>query len=307
MDADLALRWISETGGGSIRSLRERASWLARGYGAPPPRPAVGRWLRDLSTLAHVDLDWEAGRWLAAPAVLTRLPGSDAFAVLAGSRTATLETALRHAAFEVTPVPQSEPGTDLPRPSALLLQYDSAEELRVGAGELGVAYVPCAALALSRRLPPLEAGAAAAPPPGQGAELEQLDLGTLSFRPAGQPRDPAPGLYRHGVLGRKQHLLRGVGTWAHCDRPQGVFLELHRNGQNVIRWRPETARGRECYGRLFVDLGAPLPAAHRRALSLCSGLLPKFSSRARMAAYDNVPRQVAGAVASALRQQLGPA
>lgn len=311
MGADLLLRWVSETGHGSIRSLRERAAWLARDTGQAPTRRATGRWVRDLATLAHIDLDWATDRWSAAQPVLTRLPGGDGFALLTGARPVALEDALEqvleHHGLDLVCLPQAAAPEDLPAPTVLLVQYNAVDELQHAAGALGASHVPCAALALSRSLPALAAGEPAAPPSERNMTLERLDPATLTFRPLAPARQRPPGLYLFRSLGRSRYLFHDAACWRHCDPPNGIFLELARLRRSALRWRAETARGREEYGHLFADLGAPLPDAHRRALALCSGLLPRFSTRARTAIYDNVPRQVAERVAASLHQHLDDA
>ena len=311
MDADLLLRWTSETARGSIRGLRERAAWLARATAHAPTRQATGRWVRDLASLAHVDVDWAADFWSATPPVLTRLPGGDGFALLTGARPAALEQTLGRTVEEngldLARVPQPAAPGDLPAPTALLVQYNTVEELADVAGALGALYIPCAAVALSRDLPAVGVGAPAAPPSQQNTTLEQFNPATLVFSPVDPARQHPPGLYRLHTLGRRGHLLRSADGWWHCDSPSGVFLELARLRRSALRWRPEIGRGRAEYGQLFVDLGAPLPGQHMRALALCSGLLPRFSTKARTAIYDNVPLRVAECVAASLHQHLDDA
>lgn len=311
MDADLLLLWASETGRGSIRGLRERAAWLARTTAQVPARRATGRCVRDLATLAHIDLDWAADHWSASPPVLTRLPGGDGFALLTGARPAALEqelgNTLEQNSLDLARVPQPAVPGDLPAPEALLVQYNTADELQNAARALGALYIPCAAVTLSRKLPTIAPGDPAAPPSQQNTTLEQFNPATLLFSPVDPARQHPPGLYRLHILGRRGHLLRSADGWRHCDLPSGVFLELARRRRSALQWRMETGRGRAEYGQLFVDLGAPLPSQHMRALALCSGLLPRFSTRARTAIYDNVPRQVAERVAASLHQHLDDA
>ena len=187
------------------------------------------------------------------------------------------------------------------------MQYDTADELQNAARALGVLYIPCAAVALSRKLPTIAAGDPAAPPSQQNMTLEQFNPATLLFSPVDPAGHHPPGLYRLHTLGRRGHLLRRADGWRHCDLPSGVFLELARRPRSALQWRTEIGRGRAEYGQLFVDLGAPLPSQHMRALALCSGLLPRFSTSARTAIYDNVPREVAERVAASLHQHLDDA
>lgn len=303
MDADLALRWMSETGAGRVSDLRERLAWLARTEDFPVAAPAPGRWLRDISALGHAEIDWQHDRWAVAPPAITPLPCSDGTAVLAGSRRAGLLERLESTDVSVLICrPGPAPG-DLPVPAAVLIQYDSTDGLRAAAATAGASFSGCAARKLASRLPALRAGQEA-PPPARGNEtLERLDTGT-SFSPASGDED---GLYRLRLQGRPAYLHRQDGTWRHCDLATGVFTEYaRRGGTSVMRWRAERESLSGPVGMVFIDWGAPLPPLHARALTLCSGLPPRFSSAARTATYSNVPADVASAVARSLLQRLQP-
>jgi hypothetical protein len=303
VDADLALRWMSETGTGRVRDLRERLAWLAHTEDFPILSTATGRWLRDVSALGHAEIDWQHDRWAVAPPVITPLPCSDGTAVLAGSRRTGLMERLQATNVSVlTCRPDAAPG-DLPVPTAVLIQYDSADGLQASAADAGVRFSGCAARKLAERLPPLRAGQEAPPPARGNATLERLDTGT-SFLPADADRD---GLYRLRLQGRSAYLQRQGGVWRHCDLATGVFAEYaRRGGISVMRWRAERDASGGPVGTVFVDWGAPLPALHARTLTLCSGLPPRFSSAARTTTYTNIPADVALAVARSLLQRLQP-
>jgi hypothetical protein len=303
VDADLALRWMSETGAGPVRDLRDRLAWLAHTADLAVPGTATGRWLRDLSALGHAEIDWPHDRWAVAPAVITPLPCSDGTAVLAGSRRAGLMERLQSTDVSVLTC-RPDPATgDLPVPTAVLIQYDCTAGLQAAAADAGIRFSGCAARKLAQRLPPLRPGPEAPPPARGNATLERLDEG-MSFVPAGADRD---GLYRLRLLGRSTYLQRRHGMWRHCDLAAGVFAEYaRRSGISVMRWRPERTACDGPVGTVFVDWGAPLPPLHARALTLCSGLPPRFSSAARTATYTNIPADVAQAVARSLLQRLQP-
>jgi hypothetical protein len=304
VDADLALRWMSETGAGPVSDLRDRLAWLAHTADLAVPGTATGRWLRDLSALGHAEIDWPHDRWAVAPAVITPLPCSDGTAVLAGARRAGLLERLQSTDLSVlTCRPDPAPG-DLPVPTAVLLQYDSAAGLQAAAADARIRFSGCAARKLAERLPPLRPGPEAPPPAGGNETLERLDQG-MSFVPAGADRDD--GLYRLRLQGRSTHLSLLDGVWRHCDLADGTFAEYaRRGGISVMRWRPERDACDGPVGTVFVDWGAPLPPLHARALTLCSGLPPWFSRAARTAVYTNIPADVAQAVARSLLQRLQP-
>lgn len=303
MDTDLALLWMSETGSGSVRSLRERVAWLARTRDEPVSRAATGRWLRDMSALAHAEVDWANDQWSIAPPAITRLPAADGTAVLVGARRAETIGALESADLFLLSHPQVAAEGDIAAPAAVLIQYDTVQNLREAALNAGARYVGCAAINLAAQLPPLSLGPLAAPPAAANETLERLTEGDRDVRFI-QSRTRTDGLYRLILRGRRTYLYLRGGQWYHCDLASGVFTEYARQGTAAMRWRTERS---SCYGRigtLFVDWGAPLPPLHARAVALCSGLTPRFSGAARTAIYSNVPELVASAVAGALSQRM---
>ena len=62
----------------------------------------------------------------------------------------------------------------------------------------------------------------------------------------------------------------------------------------------------ESRAQLRVPVGAPLPALHARAVSICDGRLPRFErmNRKDVLVYDNVPLKVAERIASSLNQEM---
>jgi hypothetical protein len=304
---DLMSRWISETGEGSTRDLRGRAAWAARTINRPVTTTETGRWLRDLCSLGHIEVDWEGGRWSACPLVVTRLPGRDGYALLAGPRTAAQDAALDATALSVHRVAQraSAPG-HLDRPATVLLQFDGAEDLRAAARQIGADWVPCAGRQLAALLPPLRFGGPAAPPSDSTDTLEGFDPDTLGWSARSGRGNHADGAYRLTVEGRSESRYFRGGQWHHCDWATAVYTHLHQASREVIQWRPDTGTGRGDMGTVFTDWGAPLPPLHQRSLVLSTGFAPRFSVGARTAAYRNVPHQVAAQVAAALRQPLAP-
>jgi len=307
---DLLLSWMSFTGSGSVRELRKRVQWMARTSDRDDSRQAAGRWIRDISVLGHCEVDWRDDRWCIAPAVLSTLPHSDGRAILTGSRRPSLQAALDDSPLWVERISRCPSGTDLPMPTTVIATYDAYDTLTDVASGLGASFAGSAAIRLAARLRELDVGTRAAPPSWSSTTLEVLE----SFDPprfvptgpaVGTPRD---GLYRMEVLGRPTYLWARGGEWYHCERSAGVFLDLARRRQSVMRYRPDGARGSQAQmGSVFVDWGAPLPPLHARSLALCSGLLPRFGQAGRTAIYENVPLIVARLVAASLSQQLAQA
>lgn len=306
--SDLLARWVAETGEGTTRDLRDRVHWAARTADTPVAAVEAGRWLRDLSSLGAIEIDWDAGRWSACPLVVTRLPGPDAYAVLAGPRTARQDAAVGRSALGVHRVPQPAIGPDhLDRPTVVLLQYDHPDDLPVAATAMGAEWVPCAALELGDLLQSPEPGPQAAQPRYADPSLERFDGLALRWRPEPPAAEHPVGAYRVDVEGRKRHLFGSSDQWRRCDLSTAVFCELARTGRSVLQWRTEVGAGRTQFGTVFTDWGAPLPTLHQRALTLCTGFVPRFWAGAETAAYRNVPRALADRVAATLYQQITPA
>lgn len=299
------MRWMSETGAGSIRDLRERMIWLARTVDLHISHTSAGRWLRDLSALAHTEVDWRNDRWAMAPAVVARLPASDGTAVLAGSRRVGLIEQIEASDVSILHHQPAPAAGDLPAPTSILIQYDDVSGLREAAASVGATYAGCAALKLAERLPGARLGPPAPPPASSNTTVERLAEGDgIAFTPSSTEKD---GLYRLKLQGRHAHLYQLDAQWRHCDLAVGVFTDHARRGRSVIRWRSERQTDDGDVGTLFVDWGSPLPPLQARTLTLCSGLPPRFSATARTAIYGNVPAAVATAVARSLSQRLQPA
>jgi hypothetical protein len=304
VDADLMLRWMSETGAGSVADLRTKLAWLAHTEDVPASRAATGRWVRDISALGHAEVAWQADRWSVAPPVVTPLPCSDGTAVLAGSRRTGLVEKLERADVSVT-IYQPEAGPEsLPGPAAVFVQYDDLDGLKAAAIEAGLTYSACSARMLAQRLPSVQLGDEAPPPATANLTLQRFSPDKMAFLPTGAEQD---GLYRVRLHGSLRHLYRLNGTWHDCDRASGTFIEYARVGRlSVIRFRQERDYPGGPVGSVFIDEESPLPALHARALTMCSGLPPHVSQAARTTTYANVPATVAFAVAESLRQRIQP-
>lgn len=304
MIGDLLLTWLSESGSGTIADFRARAAWLTRTENLDLPERSGGRWLRDAASLGHCEVDWKNGTWSVAPPVITRLPLADGLAVLAGARRPRLIRAIDAAGIYAEQARRTGSERDIPAPSTILIPYDRTRDLEDAAAAIGAAYSGCAAAGIAYMLPPTAPTVPTAPP-AYDSQFEQLG----SFSPqnwmTASPRDPAlpDGLYREQINGRWQYLLRRGGAWYAADLAAGVFAELARRGDTVVRWRPDSDH-HTTTGTFIVDWGAPLPPLHSRALVLCSGFAPRFGNAAETALYDNVPRDIATSVASSLGQTM---
>lgn len=303
MIGDLLLGWMSERRRGTIPDLRARIAWLARTTDLDLADHAVNRWLQDASSVGHCELDWSTGRWSVGPPVVARLPLADGLAVLVGSRRPGFIEALEAADiyFDLAHAPPA-PGV-MPQPSTIFVPYDTLGDLEAAAFALGSTYVGCAAESIARSLPAAPNLQATAPP-AYDSPLERLaSTDPPTWSSADSPGLPLPsGLYREEVRGRWRYTVHSTAHgWFACDRATGVYSELARLRQTVIRWRPEST-DRSLVGFVFVDQVAPLPTLHSRVLALCSGFAPRIGAAAETIIYDNVPREIAAVVAASLGQ-----
>ncbi|MCV7026541.1 hypothetical protein H7I77_24820 [Mycolicibacterium novocastrense] len=291
------------TGEGSITQYRQKAIWLAGTTNLRLRQGEPGRWLRDLSDRAYLELDWQQGRWVCSPTVVTKLPSADGLAVIAGFVAPVSLEPLNDLNIDLHLV-DSDPGAGaLNRPKAKLLQFGAIADLKEAADAINATYVPCSALQLAAKLLPVELGKESAPPNRQNDTIVFFDGARLGWT-SPPPDLSKPGLYRYEGNGRRNFLWHEHNSWWHCDMPTGVWTALARTGTSAIRWRPYYGHPPETgQGELFADLGAPLPALHRRCLVLCSGTSPQISFNAGTARYGNVPRAVADDIWQTLGQR----
>ncbi|SDM42036.1 hypothetical protein SAMN05660642_02471 [Geodermatophilus siccatus] len=301
MLGDQLAQWLAVQRSGRINRLRRTHDWLARTDNITAWPADSGRWLRDMAALGNLEVDWDTDRWSTTPLVLTRIPEGDGLALLVGCRSSSCDRTLDDLWLEVHRLPQVLHPSGLARPTVVLLQYDSPEDLPMAAKALGATYVPCAAEQLTTHLSYPQLGEPAAGPNLQNASLEQFDPRTQEWRPT-TVRPLPQGAYRYEWAGRKRYLYLGPEGWRQCDMPAAVFAALATVKVSPLRWRADSS-GRDV-GCLYVDWGVPLPVLHQRCLVLCSGFTPRFSDRARTGIYDNIPRSIAEAVATSLGQTL---
>ncbi len=180
MDADLMLAWMSATAEGDIRDLRQRVAWLARNADLNPQPFETGRWLRDMTALAHVEVDWVGGRWAMAPPVAVLLPSCGGTTVLAGCRRLGLVEELGDL-LSLQTILCATSDLRLTTPTQVYLQSDSIKDLVEGLNICGVDYGGRAAEYIANRLSPLRLGEPAAPP-AYSAPVKYLQLdGALRF------------------------------------------------------------------------------------------------------------------------------
>ena len=303
---DLLLRWMSEVGSGSIRSLRSHLCWASReaGVSEHETQKLAGRWIRDQITVGHLNVDWDArqGTWRVAQPLLTTLPGGYGYALVTGGRPHRVDEALARDELVAHKVRRSIAVGDIEPPTAVFVSYQTSDDLSCIAAELGVRFVSDAAVRLAERLERIKPGVPCAPPVSNGGLVQQWNTRSSRFDVAHKNREWKPGLYRQEVFGRSRHMLHTHGTWCRTTYSEGIYL-VASDVAGLIRWRRDPA-SREDIGTVFVDRGMSLPDPQRRVLGLCTGLGPKIGKHSNNTRYENVPRSVAVLVASSLRQRL---
>jgi hypothetical protein len=295
---DLLLTWLSERGSGSWQQLREAYDWLFQAERREPWQTA-GFCARILSTLGHIEIDWHAGRWAAAPPVLTLLPSAGAHALLTGARTRRLGALLAIEAQEDRPgvMPLPLVPQDI-APSACIVAVEDERAATALADRLGVLYSHSVSEELSRILPGLDSYMLKreAHPPRRGYGIERFEPESLIWQDV--ERDDLPGLYRYDTPIRAEHRLRAADGGVYApERAVGIWSALSHWGKNRIKFDPKSVNG-----ELIVPLQAPLPTLHARTAALCTGFAPQ--KRGSVLVYPNVPREVAKRIARSLDQTL---
>ena len=137
---DLLLEWASERGRGNWQRFRDAHDWAH----PPAARPAwrgAGFTVRQMSALGHIEIDWQAGFWAAAPPVLTLLPSAGGHALLTGGRTRALIDRLDAELRKRGDLYGLDPYAQEVAPSAILIASGDEEAIQSLADALGVSYV----------------------------------------------------------------------------------------------------------------------------------------------------------------------
>jgi hypothetical protein len=295
MSHELLLQWASECGSGSWDQFRDTFRW------ALPDARTGGAFtcMRRLTTLGHLEIDWDAGEWAAAPTVVTLIPSAGGHGLLTGARTAALRAQLSDEMDELPHVfPFFREQEDAP--DVCFVACDSEDDLIALAAELDVPFEHSVADRLASLLPSLDAMLAErlSTPGVPDLGVDRFDVLADRWRPV--ETDSAPGLYRYEHRGRRE--LRWIEDERRpyrVDFALGAYCELRRlSAYDILHWVRVGPNG-----TLSVPLKAPLPVLHARAATMCSGLGPQ--RHASVLRYENVPRETALAIASTLEQELG--
>ncbi|SNT60301.1 hypothetical protein SAMN05443665_105641 [Actinomadura meyerae] len=306
---DLLLNWASENGAGDLSVMLSTVEWASRRFRITTTSGAPGRWVRDASSLGYLDVDWQAGKWSVAPAVLTALPMSGGLLLLTGTRNRAMDSRIEDAAQDMgleyyLAISHVQEG-DIPLPKSVIFMTDPGTDMERLATALKANWVPCFALQVIPFLPKLALGPEAAGPV-PGTLLKRYVEETRRYEEVLSSR--VDGIYRFKTADHRQvvRLLRD-GTWYKTSHEEALYLiraDHPSKPGDTMRWGAESNGERNLIGRLAVDWGAPLPPLHARAAVLSSGLAPWFSATAETAVYYNVPYVLAAAIAESLKQEL---
>ena len=291
---DELLRWASEAGAGSWGSIRDAAAHLGQKH-ALRLRPWI--MVSQLSSLGHLDMDWDTREWSIAPPAVNLVPGLWLCVVLTGSRPYHVERRFEQATegLDVFPFEQAQP----PAPAAMYAQCDSVDVAEDIARRLSARFVVHPAKGLADAVRSVEATPRSAAPEPPLEEAERFDHRTIAWtREHGRQQ----GLYRVDLHGRPIHRwLDASGSWSEVDLPTGQFLALRESPDGVLAWVPATVDGLTP-PLMGVRTGVFLPTLAERAATVSSGLLPTRDGA--WVWYPNVPEDVAAAIAAALGQNL---
>jgi hypothetical protein len=273
--------------------------------------------MQSLQSLGHIEVDWKARRWEAAPSTIVTLAGGGGYALLCGARPgwflrrlASLadDPDLAHLADSIvleTPVPQVH------GPSLQLVTLDEDEEASEVCAALGVEYSPLAADRLLRVLPGLPVllheGRRTGPDPLPGGVVPTRmgagEPGQPLFEEMPDPRIATPGAYRATLFDTARYFyIHDTGDVFEAGRGEVIFAELHRRRRNVIKWD-------EIDYSLLVPARFRLPQLYERAAVLRTGLLPTAErttvpSPALALRYRNIDKAFAELLATRLGQGL---
>lgn len=284
---DALLIWCSEIGSAPIDEFRRSCRHLGL-----PATTATRR----LSALAHVEFDWDSGRFAAAPTTMTAIPGLPGRMLLTGARPhqliADLEAAASSSALDV------DVSRDLCHqfgrgPSTAFIDADPAAAAAF-CDAVGIGFAECASDQLAQHLPEIRGHSATVAHRPEDRFPHAL-VDPHSFQPRWDEPAPEhePGLWLYRSWGRRRKMILREGE----GEPR---MALDADAAPYLMKRPADAdpivEYRRSHHLLVVNAAAPLPALHARCATLCSGRVALRRDVAPGVAYDhyvNVDPQVA--------------
>ena len=286
---DDVLRWTSECGSGTWRTLSETCAHALQVKGMERPRP--WQLAADLASLGHIDIDWSEGRWSALPPALVLPRDMGLCAYLVGWRPTGLLR--RFDAFDdVSFFPfrvQQEYA-----PAAVFAKCGTVETAEAVATSLDIPILFDPALSLATLISLGDYHRRPAAPPPADEDVDRFNEERILWAPA--PTTFGPGLHRYELHGRKTFRLYLDDDWFEVDRAVGQLAVL-RGRDDVIRHYP-ASDDYKVPPAMTVHRDVSLPPLAERAAVAASGLLPRRNKSLRI--YRNVSSQLAFAIGDAL-------
>lgn len=289
MSCDLLLYWMSHRGDGSWAGFKKAASELIPDSS---DQATVARRLRNaLSDLGHADFFIDtSSRWRALPPLLAGLARSDSVAVLSGSRTPQLLSALQLATREA----QCELSTS--ETAEGLTRVEVSGELDVierVAKMAEISFLPGAAAHLVEGIVPVASQIENAKREEQPSnwDVEYFDLKQKVWAKGLAPNAACRFTPRNGhpkfLLYRRHH------KFLQLPKREAVYASAMLQDVKLLSYEPSTAV-------LSVPIAAPLPEGLARIACLCTGSQAYLASGT--IAYQSVPYEIAAAILVAAGQ-----
>lgn len=277
---DTLLRWASEVGSSSWQCWGDTAHYL----GLEPSGAA-----RALSDLGHVEFDWVANRFAAAPPTAILLPRSSGCILITGARPGGLrkriEALATNGEFDVEVYPEIAQTAG----PATWLAEGRLDDFGAFCGELGIAYAVQSGRQLVGELAVANIQTAALREhPTDRLPRDWFDESRRTFRSTARTATPDVWWRVHEAR-RKAYYVYKSGEWYRVPvREYAPYLACRAS---TFLCYNESAK------TLSVDSLAPLPPLLARAATLQSGRLPL---RGEWLGYVNVDGDLAEAIASRL-------
>ncbi|MGI8729300.1 MAG: hypothetical protein ACR2LK_04820 [Solirubrobacteraceae bacterium] len=275
---DALLTWCSEIGGADIDAFRASCRHLKL------PASASAR---ILSALGHVEFDWAAGRFAAAPTTLTTVPGLPGRLLVTGARPHNLIAELADVARDC------DLDVDVWRdlchqfgkgPSTAFIDADAADGPAFCDAAL-IEWGACASEQIAACLPDVRVNTATVGHrPDTRFPHALIDPHTFQARWDLTIPDGHAGLWLYRTWGRWREMILRAGD----DEPR---LIIDADYAPYLMERPDAAdpivEYRRAHSLLIVNAASPLPGLHARCACMCSGRLPVRRDVAPGVAYEH--------------------
>jgi hypothetical protein len=315
---DDLLVWCSEREHGTIRMFRDTHDWLADARGVDSTQLRSPFALANFEELGHIEIDYQADRWVACPPALVALPRSGGLAVLTGARPRRLMRRLQD--------PEEDPSPEVRAlakhiwvdtvagdqrhqwPTTLIMANGDDAVLADIAAAYKIGFEHRTSDRLVTILPTIDdylaAGAVQATPPGFEPRKMSFWNRIIAFKPVSD--DSEDGAYEYLRYGPPRYLYRDKHGLYQVDRRVAIYAELRRINKQVLFWNRRTRE-------LHVPGTTRLPLLYARTAVLCTGRLPWFSrsvpelpepyNTIGINTYANIAEDVFTAIATRLGQE----